>query len=66
MIELQRAGLIQPEAPAKVSKLRMDYCALGKEYSQQLESGAIATRADLARSLGVSRAWISKVLNRYK
>lgn len=61
---LQRDGLIQPEAPVIIHKQKIDYPTLAQIYRQKLESGSFATRADLARSIGVSRAWISSVLNR--
>lgn len=63
-VELREAGLLQPEAPVKVPRLRIDYHALAEEYRKKLDDGGFATRADLARSLGVSQTWIAKVMNR--
>ena len=63
MTDLQRVGLVRHEAPSKVPRLKLDYAALAQGYRQKLESVEFPTRASLARSLGVSRAWISKVLN---
>lgn len=61
---LQRDGLVQPELPVKIKKPKIDYPALAQSYRQKLENGTFTTRADLARSIGVSRAWISMVLKR--
>lgn len=63
MTALQRDGLIQPEAPIKTYKPKIDYLALAQNYRQKLESGSFATRAQLARSIGVSRAWVTMVMN---
>jgi hypothetical protein len=54
MIELQEAGLIQTEAPTKITKTRFGYPALAQEYSYRLQSGEFLTRAELARHFGVS------------
>jgi len=61
---LQRDELVQPELPVKIIKPKIDYPSLAQSYRQKIENGSFATRADLARSIGVSSAWISKVLNR--
>jgi hypothetical protein len=39
---------------------------LAEEYEKLIEDGSFKTRAELARHLSVSRAWITKVLNRIK
>ncbi len=64
MIALREAGLIQAEVPVRIPKIRIEYAALAQEYLQKLNGGEFPTRADLARSIGVSRAWISKVMKR--
>lgn len=43
---------------------RIDYQKLAVQYRQMLEDGRFHTRSALARELGVSRAWFSKVLKR--
>ncbi len=63
MVPLREAGLIQPEPKEKIRKMRIDHPALVREYSRRLQSGEFSTRAALARSIGVGRAWISKVMN---
>jgi len=57
-------NLFNPKYRSKIFNPKIDYPALAQNYRQKLENGSFATRADLARSIGVSRAWISKVLNR--
>jgi hypothetical protein len=64
IIGLREVGLIQPEARAKIPKMKIDYPSLAQEYRQLLSSGVCKDRADIARLLGVSRAWVSKVMNR--
>ena len=64
IIALRDSGLIQTGAPIKVQQPRIDYLVLSEEYQKKLDGGDFSTRAALARSLGVSRAWISMVLNR--
>ena len=39
---------------------------LAHKYQSLLDSGAVKTRADLARYLGVSRSRVTQVLNRLK
>jgi DNA invertase Pin-like site-specific DNA recombinase len=36
-----------------------------KKYQRLLDSGKVKNKAALARKFGVSRAWVSKVLNLY-
>ena len=45
---------------------RIDYVALKSEYEQPLLDGACANKAELARHLGVSRAWVSRKLKGIK
>jgi len=62
LMNLRNDGLVEPETPVKTPRPRINYPLLAQEYKKKLESGAFATRSDLAKSLGVSRAWISKVM----
>ena len=66
MNALRKAGLIQPEAPVEVPKMRIDYPALAKEYRKKLGNGDFESRSDLARSIGMSRAWTWRVMNRLR
>lgn len=66
MIALHKSGLIQPEAPIKIPKIRFDYPALAHEYSHQIQNGEFLTESDLAGSRGVSRAWVGTVMSRNK
>jgi len=45
---------------------RISRLELAKEYQQLLLKGNFSNKADLARHLGVSRAWITKVFNELK
>jgi transcriptional antiterminator len=39
---------------------------LAEDYEKLIEDGSFKTRAELARHLGVSRAWITKMMNTLK
>jgi hypothetical protein len=43
-------------------KKSIDRAALAEEWKSMLDSGTALSRADIARKLGVSRAWVSKVM----
>ena len=45
-------------------KPRRNPICLAREWQQLLDSGVAASRADLARKLGVSRARVTQVLKR--
>lgn len=64
ILGLRRDGLVQPEVPVKILKSKINYERLADEYKMKLECGMYATRSALAKSLGVSRAWISMVMRR--
>lgn len=48
--------------PARIPE-RIDRHSLALMYKELIEQGYVKNQADLARHLGVSRAWITKVLN---
>ena len=49
---------------ARPRKPKRDRLKLAREYQEMLDSGTVASRAELARHLGVSRARVTQVLNR--
>jgi hypothetical protein len=51
--------------PVKVHP-RLDRYSLAIRYRVLIEQGYFRNQADLARHLGVSRAWITKVMNEFK
>ena len=61
---LKQIGLMEKSIPTTISKPRIDYSALAIEYKEKIESGEYSNRAALARSIGVSRAWVTMVLNK--
>lgn len=63
LADLQKSGLILPFRPAKTSKPRIDYDALQQSYAKMLSDGPFTTQTELARHLGVSRVWVTRVLN---
>jgi hypothetical protein len=56
------------EIPRKITMRlpRLNYLKLSGEYQDMLDNGEFKNRAELARHLGVSRAWITKVLKYYQ
>jgi hypothetical protein len=48
----------------RIPLMRLDYGKLATEYQGLINSGHVGNRAELARFLNVSRAWVTKVLNR--
>jgi hypothetical protein len=59
---LVQAGLVQLRPQKPRPKKRIDYEALQQTYRQMLTEGGFASQTDLARHLGVSRVWVSRVL----
>lgn len=59
---LLQTGLVRvrPQKPRR--KERIDYAALQETYRQMLAERNFSSQAELARHLGFSRVWVSKVL----
>jgi hypothetical protein len=51
---------------ARPMRKKIDYVELKAQYEQLLADGTCATKADVARHLGVSRVWVSRVLRDIK
>ncbi len=60
---LKQSGLMEKSAPKFIPK-RINYGALATEYKHKIESGEFSNRSALARSLGVSRSWVTQVLGK--
>ena len=56
----------QQKYEIRLFKMKLDFTDLGATFQQMMDSGIVTTRADLARYLGVSRAYVTKVMNRHK
>ena len=63
---LQDARLIRLQQPVRTKKLPTDYAALQQTYRRMLSEGPFSTQTELARNLGVSRVWVSRVLKGIK
>jgi hypothetical protein len=61
---LKQSGLMEKSIPKTIPKPRINYSALATEYQQKIMSGECTNRAELARSLGVSRAWVTMALKK--
>jgi hypothetical protein len=59
---LQDVRLIRLPRPVKTKRLPIDYAVLQQTYRRMLADDGFVSQADLARHLGVSRVWVSRVL----
>jgi hypothetical protein len=57
---------VQSPPPRRPSKIRVDYIRLADEYCSLLSSGQCRNFADVARKIGKSRVWVSKVIRKSK
>lgn len=48
----------------KYYKPKIIYFELAKQYQMYIDAGVVTNRAELARHLGVSRAWVTKVFSK--
>ena len=63
---LQDVRLIRLPRSARAKKLPIDYVELQQIYRRMLAEGPFSNQTDLARHLGVSRVWVSRVLKGIK
>ena len=49
-----------------ITKIKFDKTVLAIGYKKMIEEGRFKNQAELARALGVSRAWITIVMNELK
>ena len=63
---LVQAGLVRlrPQKPRPTP--RIDYAVLQQTYRRMIADDGFVSQADLARHLGVSRVWVSRVLKGIK
>ena len=61
---LSQAGLVRRRAQKPRPKERIDYETLQQTYARMLTEGPFKSQTELARHLGVSRVWVSKVLKK--
>jgi hypothetical protein len=59
---LQGSRLSRRPRPARAKKQPIDYAALQQTYRRMLAEGPFSNQTELARHLGVSRVWVSRVL----
>lgn len=59
---LSQGGLVRHRPQKPRPKDRVDYEALRQTYHQMMQTGAFPSHSELARHLGVSRVWVSRVL----
>jgi len=61
---LRDRRLIRLPRPVRAKRRPIDYAALQQTYARMLAEGPFSTQTDLARHLGVSRVWVSRVLRK--
>jgi hypothetical protein len=59
---LQDLRLVRLPRPVRAKRQPIDYTALQQTYHRMLTEGPFSTQTELARHLGVSRVWVSRVL----
>ena len=63
---LRKTGLVHPPPSTPQPEKWIDYAALQQTYRRMLAESPFSNQADLARHLGVSRVWVSRVLKGIK
>jgi hypothetical protein len=66
LTRLQDRRLIRLPRPVRAKRRPIDYAALQQTYARMLAEGPFSSQTDLARYLGVSRVWVSRVLKGVK
>ena len=63
---LQDVRLIRLPRPLRAKRVPIDYAELQQTCHRMLAEGPFKSQTELARNLGVSRVWVSRVLNGVK
>jgi hypothetical protein len=63
---LTRRFLYPKPQPSRLKRMLLDRRALAEEYRKLIDSGVCRNQADVARHFGVSRAWVTKIMNTLK
>lgn len=59
-------GLILPRREMPSQKPKIDYEKLARSYRETMDRMQFVSQSDLARHLGVSRVWVSRVMKGIK
>lgn len=63
---LTRYFLYPKPVPSRMKRALLDRKALAERYLELIQNGTVNNQAALSRYLGVSRAWVTKVMNTLK
>ena len=63
---LTRRFIYPAQTPSRLKHIVLDRKALATKYQELIQSGLVNNQAELSRHLGVSRAWITKIMNTLK
>jgi hypothetical protein len=66
IIQLTRRFLYPKQKPSRLTHIRLDRYALALQYTELIAAGVCSNQADVARHFGVSRAWVTKIMNTLK
>ncbi|MDP1675335.1 MAG: hypothetical protein Q8L88_00605 [Bacteroidota bacterium] len=66
VVRLTRRFLYPQPAQSRLQRVLLDRRAMAEQYRELIQSGVVRNQAELSRHLGVSRAWITKVMNTLK
>jgi len=57
-----KTGLMSPEKGIPMKKDKINYAELAASYRELINSGVCKNQAELSRYLGVSRAWVTRIM----
>lgn len=63
---LTRRFLYPKPVPSRLKRVLLDRRAMAEQYRDMIQQGIVHNQAELSRHLGVSRAWITKIMNTLK
>ena len=63
---LTRRFIYPTQSHSRLKNIVLDRKALAEKYQELIQSGLVNNQAELSRHLGVSRAWITKIMNTLK
>jgi hypothetical protein len=66
VVRLTLRFLYPKPAHLRLKHIPLDRKAIAEQYTELIKAGVCQNQADVARHFGVSRAWVTKVMNTLK
>jgi hypothetical protein len=66
IVQLTRRFLFPTPKPSRLKRMLLDRKAIAEQYTELINAGVCSNQADVARHFGVSRAWVTKIMNTLK